>query len=108
MFRLTMLYGTPHNAKEFDRYYAEIHVPLAHQIPGLRQFTYGRIAAEENHRYYSIAQLDWDSEAEFTEAMASTRGEAAASDVPLFATGGVTMIQAEVRDLLACKTSQIT
>lgn len=100
MFRLTVLYGAPTDPVEFERYYREIHVPLALKIPGLRKFTYGPVSSPApGDPYYSIAQLDWDSESECVAGMSSEAGTTAANDLPNFATGGVTLVRAPIEDL---------
>jgi uncharacterized protein (TIGR02118 family) len=35
MWKLTVLYGHPTNAKGFERYYAETHLPLAAKMKGV-------------------------------------------------------------------------
>lgn len=100
MFRLTVLYGKPEDTAAFEKYYHEVHVPLAVQIPGLQRFTYGQVSADDNCSVYSVAELDWCDEAAFTAGMSSPEGELAKEDVPRFASGGVTMLQAEIDDLL--------
>ena len=42
MTRLTVLYGHPDNPAEFDRYYHEVHIPLAKRMKGLKGWTIGK------------------------------------------------------------------
>lgn len=96
-----MLYNKPVDEAEFDRYYREIHIPLASKLPGLRRYTMSRNpAGVRGDSYYLIAELDWDDMAALQAAFASPEGKAAADDVPKFATGGSSSVVFEVEDLL--------
>ena len=105
MYRLTLLYGQPEDQASFEEYYHGVHVPLALQIPGLQKFTYGQVSPDEDDSVYAIAALDWDDEASFAAGMSSPEGERAREDVPRFASGGVTMLQTEIDDLLRGSSS---
>src|SRR5216683_4200538 len=94
MARLVVMYGTPKDPGAFDRHYFEIHVPIAKQIPGLRKYEVSRgpIATPAGPaRFYLIATLHFDDMKAVQNAFASPQGQAAASDVAKFATGGVDM-----------------
>ena len=89
MVRFLVLYHTPEDPAEFDRYYRDVHIPLAKQLPGLRRYTISRdVALIRGEAYYMIAELDWDDRAALESAFRSPEGQAAAEDVPKFATGG--------------------
>jgi uncharacterized protein (TIGR02118 family) len=90
MVRFLVLYNTPEDPAEFDRYYREVHIPLAKKIPGLRRYTISRDLAviRGAEDYYLIAELDFDSRAALESAFQSPEGQAAAQDVPKFASGG--------------------
>ena len=64
MIRLTVLYGHPTDPAEFDRYYREVHIPLASQMKGLKGWTIGKCQAAdpgEQPPYYMIVGLYADS-----------------------------------------------
>ena len=42
MVRLLVLYNPPEDPAAFDKYYNEIHIPLAKQMPGLVRYTISR------------------------------------------------------------------
>ena len=65
MYRLTVLYGKPTDPAAFDLHYAQVHIPLARQIPGLAAFTAGHCAATDKSEpaYYWVATLDFANEA---------------------------------------------
>ena len=90
MVRFLVLYNTPEDPVEFDRYYREVHIPLAQKLPGLRRYTISQDMAviRGADAYYMIAELDFDDRAALENAFQSPEGQAAAQDVPKFATGG--------------------
>lgn len=95
MFRLTVLYGHPADPDAFDRYYADIHLPLARQMRGLTGWTIGKCQpAEPGQRppYYLIVGLYAESRAAMEAILASPAGQTAVADVPKFATGGATFL----------------
>ncbi len=95
MAKLVVLYRTPTNAAAFDRHYAEVHVPLARRIPGLRRYdvSVGGVSTPTGPSpYHLIATLYFDSVAAIQAGFGSPEGQAAAADVGGFATGGVEML----------------
>ena len=73
MVRLLVLYNPPEDAVAFDKYYNEIHIPLAKQLPGLVRYTISRNLAA-NAQYYLIAELDWADMASAQAALRSPIG----------------------------------
>ena len=85
MADLIVLYKTPQDAKAFDKYYFENHIPLAKKIPGLRKYrvTKGPIATPAGPSgLHLIATLSFDNMAAIAAAFASPEGLATAADVP--------------------------
>jgi uncharacterized protein (TIGR02118 family) len=101
MVRFLVLYNTPEDPAEFDRYYREVHIPLAKRLPGLSRYTISRdvglIRGPET--YYMIAELDFADRAGLEDAFASPEGQAAAQDVPKFATGGAHSMVYDLEDV---------
>ena len=92
MARLLVMYKTPRDAAAFDKHYADVHVPLAKKIPGLRKFEMSRgpIATPGGPSgYHRISILQFDDMAAIQKAFASPEGQAAAADAQALATGGV-------------------
>lgn len=83
MVRLLVLYQEPSDPGAFWRHYREVHVPLAHQLAGLRRYTLSRNIApiRGGEPYYLVAELDWDSMADLQAAFAAPEGRATAKDV---------------------------
>ncbi len=98
MVRLLVLYNPPEDAAAFDKYYNEIHIPLARQLPGLVRYTVSRNLAA-NAQYYLIAELDWEDMASVQAAMRSPEGAATTADVAKFATTGASTLLYEVAEV---------
>ncbi len=97
--KLVALYGPPADVKDFERYYAETHIPLAHRLPGLKRVETARLrsmGAGEAAPYHRIAELWFADMAQFQAAVVSPEGQALAADVANFATGGLTLFIAHV------------
>ncbi|MCA9106978.1 MAG: EthD family reductase [Planctomycetales bacterium] len=103
MIRLTVLYGHPTDPAEFDRYYREVHLPLAARMKGLKGWTIGKCEAVvpgEQPPYYLMVGLWAEDRAAMEAILASPEGQAAVADVPKFATGGATFVYDDERVLL--------
>ena len=94
MAQLLVLYNTPADPAAFDRYYHQTHIPLARKIPGLRSYliSNGPVQALAGSAPYLVAILNFDSMADLSAALASPEGQAAAGDLPNFASGGATLL----------------
>ena len=94
MAQVLVLYNTPAEPAAFDRYYREKHIPLARKIPGLRAYLISSSAVQAlaGSAPYLVAILNFDSMADLNAALASPEGQAAAADLPNFASGGATLL----------------
>ncbi len=94
MAQVLVLYNTPADPAAFDRYYRERHIPLANKIPALRGYSIssGAVQALSGSAPYLVAILNFDSMADLRAALASPEGQAAAADLPNFASGGATLL----------------
>lgn len=95
MYQLTALYAHPADAAAFDRYYTEVHAPIARRIPGLERFTISHPAPGPDGAepaYHLVAVLEFADEAAFGAGMAAPEGQAAVADLPHFAGAGVTLL----------------
>ena len=100
MVQLVVMYKTPTDAAAFDDYYFKNHIPLAKTLPGLRKYevNQGVIATPAGPSgLHLIAILHFDDMAAIGAAFASPEGQAAAGDVPKFATGGVDMLMFDTK-----------
>jgi len=99
MVKLVVAYGPPADPAAFDQHYAETHAPLAQKIPNLRRFEAGKVLGTADGSaspYYFLAELWFESPEELQASLQSPEGQAAAADVATFASGGATLMIAEV------------
>ena len=98
MAKLVVIYGKPQDPEAFDRHYFETHVPLARDIPGVRNYEVskgGVMTPGGPADAHLIATLEFDDMAAIQAAFASPEGQRAAADVQTFATGGAQMMMFE-------------
>ncbi len=103
MVRLLVLYGHPNDPAAFDKYYAEVHVPIAKKMKGLRKWTVGKVLGTPDGKpspYYYIADLYVESREAMEAILASPEGQAAVADVPNYATGGVSFVYTEIEEII--------
>ena len=99
MIKLTVLYGDPDNADDFESYYAGNHLPLLGKVPGVSRVETGKVLATPDGGeipYYRVAELWFDGMEKMMSAMDSPEGKELAADLPRFATGGATVLITEV------------
>jgi uncharacterized protein (TIGR02118 family) len=99
MIKLMVLYGKPEDPSAFDAHYAGTHAPLAEKMPNLRRFEHGKSLGSPDGSeapYYYVAELSFDDPEAMQAGMASPEGEAAAGDLANFASGGVTLMVAQI------------
>jgi uncharacterized protein (TIGR02118 family) len=95
MAQVLVLYKTPKDVAAFDKYYAEIHIPLARKMPGLRKYlvSKGPVATPAGPSgVHLIAELTFDNMAAIQAAFTSAEGRATAADLAKFATGGADLM----------------
>ncbi len=94
MAQVLVLYNAPADPAAFDRYYHQTHIPIAKKIPGLRSYVIsnGTVQALVGTAPHLVAILQFDSMADVNAALASPEGQAAAADLPNFASGGASLL----------------
>lgn len=111
MAKLLVLYDHPRNVDAFERYYREMHIPLALKVPGVRTIAvsdgpvHSMTGASE---HYLIASLTFDSMADLQAGLSSPEGQVAAADLPNFATGGVTLLTFDEREVFVAESQPPT
>jgi uncharacterized protein (TIGR02118 family) len=99
MIKLVVLYGHPKNPEAFETYYAETHSPLAALVEGVRRFEIGKVLGTPDGGkppFYRLAELWFDDAGHMTSVLATPAAQKAVADIANFATGGVTMMVAEI------------
>lgn len=103
MIRLLVLYGHPKNPSAFDKYYEEVHIPIAKKMKGLKKWSIGKAAGAADggpSPYYYVADLYAESREAMEAILATPEGKAAVADVPNYADGGVTFIYTECEEVI--------
>lgn len=99
MVKLTVLYGQPEDPSAFDQHYRSSHTPLVEKIPNVRRFEAAKVVGTPDGsqpEYYMVAELWFESMEQFQNAFGGEEGQAAATDVPNFATGGATLLVCDI------------
>jgi uncharacterized protein (TIGR02118 family) len=99
VMKVVVLYGQPTDPEAFEDYYASTHVPLVGTMPRLQRFEASRVVGVPeggDPPFYRIAELSFASQEDLETAMGSQEGQATAADVANFATGGATILIAQV------------
>ena len=93
MTKLIVVYRIPRDPAEFDRYYAQVHTPLAKKIPGLRRLEVTRLTGAPSGAsdLYLIAELYFDNAAAREAALASNEAKVTEADLSKFAEGIVSV-----------------
>ena len=101
MATLLVLYKTPADKAAFDKYYAETHVPLAKKMPGLKTYeiSQGALTGPGSESTHLVATLTFDSLADLQAALGSPEGQAAAGDLPNFASGGADIVFFDTKEV---------
>jgi uncharacterized protein (TIGR02118 family) len=102
MINLVVLYGHPANPDEFERYYANTHLPITAGIKGAARVELTRCtSAPDGSRpaFYRMAEFLFDSPEQMSKTMDSPAAKAAVADLANFATGGVTVMVGDVQDV---------
>lgn len=101
MYTVTILYAQPKDQAAFDRYYDDVHIPLASRMRGLVRWTVQRAQPQNGvvPPYHMIVQLSAETREALQAVLGSPEGLAAAEDVPKFASGGATFLFGEQWEL---------
>jgi len=95
MYRMTILYGGPHDPDTFGRYYDDTHVPVARKMDGLTGWNLSRGESDPEHPspWLPIAELYAVSKAAMDAVLGSSADLAASADLANFVTGSVTSLR---------------
>lgn len=84
VYKLFAIWTHPDDVEAFERYYAEVHAPLAAKIPGLQRLVLTRTAdvlGEGESPFHRIAELWFEDKAAMEAAVETPELQAAADDV---------------------------
>jgi len=100
MVKLIVLYGQPKSAADFEKYYAETHMPIAGQMKGVRRIEIAKVIGTPdggNPAFYRTAELYFDDVDHMNKVMATPEAQRTVSDLANFATGGAIVLIADVQ-----------
>ena len=95
-----VLYPTPKDPAHFRKYYEEIHVALANQLPGLIscRYSYAVEGIGAPSPYFCIWEGEFASGAAMGAAMQSPIGQKVVADVANYATGGFMVLHYDLQE----------
>jgi uncharacterized protein (TIGR02118 family) len=99
MVKVLVLYGPPSDPAAFDEHYANTHRPLVDKIPDLQLFETSRVVGTPDGSdppYYRVAELSFESAEVLQAALSSPEGQETVGDLANFASGGATVLIAQV------------
>jgi len=102
MAQVVVTYKTPKDVAAFDKYYAATHIPLAKKLPGLRKYEISKgdvVSPAGPSGIHLMAVLTFDDMAAVQAAFGSPEGQAAAGDLPNFASGGADIIFYDTKEV---------
>jgi uncharacterized protein (TIGR02118 family) len=103
-----ILFGVPTESEAFDEYFTNHHMQLLRAVPNVEKIILNQIAgaAHGESPYYLVVELQFNSEEAMQEGLNSEAGQAMANDLSQFASGGVSVLfaQVAVESLRACET----
>ena len=83
MAQMIVIYKTPKNVGAFDRHYFDVNVPLARQLPGLREYQTNRgpiISLYGASDAHLVVSLHFDALSDISVAFISESGRAYVAD----------------------------
>ena len=95
MKKVTVLYHHPENPDAFESYYHDTHLPIAAKMKGVERLELTKFESGPDGgkpAFYRMAELYFTGDDQLQATLGSPEGEATVADIPVFATGGVTMV----------------
>jgi uncharacterized protein (TIGR02118 family) len=97
--KVTVLYGHPKSAEDFEKYYFGTHMPLVVAAKGGKRTETSKCppAADGSPApYYRIFEVWFDSQEDMSAITGTPEWKKVVADVPNFATGGITRVMSKL------------
>ncbi|HEX7969190.1 MAG TPA: EthD family reductase [Stellaceae bacterium] len=97
--KLTVLYGMPKDPAAFEKYYLGTHMPMVYKIKGIKRVELAKGLPSPDGKppaFYRITELWFDSPKRMQTVTASPAFQKVVADVPNFASGGATVVPAQI------------
>ena len=107
--KLTVLYGQPKSAEDFEKYYFGTHMPLFTAVKGIprSELAKGMPKADGSQpAFYRIFEAWFDSPEQMAAVTSTPEWKKVGADLPNFASGGVTILISKVDWMSPSQTSK--
>ena len=97
--KLTVLYGHPKSPEDFEKYYAETHMPLVTGVKGLRKHETSKGMPKKDGTapaFYRMFEAWFDSPEHMAAVTNTPERQKVGADLPNFASGGITSLVSRV------------
>jgi uncharacterized protein (TIGR02118 family) len=88
--KVTVLYGHPPNAAEFEKYYLDVHMPLVAAMKGARKMEAAKCLPQADGSppaFYRVFEAWFDSPEQMAAVFGTPEGMKVRADVPNFTQG---------------------
>lgn len=93
--KISVLFGQPKSAAEFERHYAAVHMPMLRAVAGIQRIELATPVALEPGvapPFYRITEMWFASMAQMDAVTGTPAWQQIVADVPKFASGGATVL----------------
>jgi uncharacterized protein (TIGR02118 family) len=95
--KITVLYGEPKDPAQFEKYYAETHMPMVYAVVKHTELAKGIPGPGGSPPpFYRITELYFDSAEQLQQIAATPEWKKIVDDVPNFASGGATVLLSKI------------
>ena len=97
--KLTVLYGTPKDPAQFEKYYAETHMPMVYAVKEIKRTEVAMGLPGPGGApppFYRIFEAWFDSPEHFKQVTGTAQWKKIGDDVPNFASGGATVLISKI------------
>jgi uncharacterized protein (TIGR02118 family) len=97
--KLTVLYGTPKDPAQFEKYYAETHMPMVYAVKEIKRTEVAMGLpgpGDAPPPFYRIFEAWFDSPEHLKQVTGTAQWKKIGDDVPNFASGGATVLISKI------------
>jgi uncharacterized protein (TIGR02118 family) len=94
--KIAVLYGEPKDPAQFEKYYAETHMPMVFAAVKRTELAKGIPGPGGSAPFYRITELWFDSAEQLQQIAATPEWKKIVEDVPNFASGGATVLISKI------------
>jgi len=97
--KITVLYAAPKSPAAFEKYYADMHMPMVNSVKEIKRTELAKGLPGPNGAapaFYRITELWFDSAEQMQKVTGTPHWQKIVADVPNFATGGATILVSEI------------